>query len=573
MLIKEMESVFIHLGLILLTTFIISYIAKIFKQPLIIGYILSGIVISPFIIIFGASREIIDIFSQFGITLLLFIVGLHLNPKVVREMGLYSVLIGLGQMILTFCITFIVSVYFLKIPPIPSIYLGIALMLSSTILIMKLLSDEKNLESLNGKISIGILIIQDLVAILILIIISSFGSEGTFISTSLKSLLFGVVTIIVLFFCGFFIIPKILNSISKSQELLFLFSICFCFVIAALFSYLGLSIEIGALIAGIILSVSPYSIEISSKIKPLRDFFIIIFFIILGLNIDILEIKSIFINSIIFALIALLIKPLIIMLLMSVSGFTKRNNFLVGTTLGQISEFSFIIFTLGVSLGHINSQLLSTITLTGIITITLSAYMIIYSNKIYSKVSFLFWWLEKKENHKRKENLNPYNVILFGYNRIGFEILLSLKKIKKKYLVIDFNPDIIKNLEKMGISSLYGDADDVDFLEELPLEKAELVISTIPDIETNLLLVESIRRENKKAIIIGRAHNIEDALKLYKRGASYVLTPHFLGGEYISKMIENSSMDKIKYEKEKEKHIRKLNEIKKKGMNHHIEKN
>lgn len=569
-----MEQIFVHLAIILFMAFVVSYLFRTFKQPIIIGYIVAGILISPFIIEFGASKEIIDIFSKFGIAFLLFIVGLHLNPKVIKEVGTSSLLIGLGQIIFTFGLGFLISFKILGFNLVASIYIAIALAFSSTIIVMKFLSDKRQLDSLYGKISTGILIIQDLVAIVVLMFISSISSENSLTSFAIKGLLGGFSLILVLFFVGFFIFPKMTKEIAKSQELLFLFSICWCFIVAALFSYFGFSIEIGALIAGVVLSVSPYGTEISSKIRPLRDFFLIIFFIILGLTIQISNVGFIVFNALILSIFVLLFKPLILMIFMAMFGYTKRTNFLVGITLAQISEFSLIILALGLSLGHINKEVFSTLTLTLIITIILSTYFIIYSNKFYEKMSKVVSIFERKKIKEERKIKKEYDAILFGYNRIGFSILRSLKKIKQNYLVVDFNPDIISDLLKLRIPCLYGDIFDAELLEELPLGKIKLAVSTIPDFETNFLLIESIRVVNPDAIIIVTAHQIKDALDLYKKGATYVLTPHFLGGEYVAKMIDDLKMKKEGYEEEKEKHIDMLIKRLKKGQEHpEVERN
>jgi len=561
------QSIFIQLGIILFTAFIVSYVIRFFKQPLIIGYIVAGMIISPYIISFGASKEIIDIFSQFGIAFLLFMVGLHMNPKIIKEIGVTSLLIGIFQMLLTFTLGFFVSL-FLGFDTVSSAFIGIALSFSSTIIIMKLLSDKKQIDSLYGKISIGILIIQDLVAIVVLMFISSVSGGDSLSSIAVKGLIGGTGLIIILFLIGFFVLPLITKRIAQSQELLFLFSITWAFVVAALFSYIGFSIEIGALIAGVVLSISPYSIEISSRIRPLRDFFLIIFFIILGFNVPISNISSVLFNAIIFSIIALVFKPVILMTLTAMFGYTKRTNFLVGTTMGQISEFSLIVLTLGVSLGFIQGEILSTLTLTGIITITLSTYMIMYSNSLYQKASKFISIFERKKIKKEPKIKTKYDYILFGYNRIGFSVLREMKKIKRKYIVVDFNPETISTLSKFGIPSVYGDAYDADFLDELDLENTKIVVTTIPDLETNMILIEKIRQVNKKAIVIVRASEVKDAFDLYKKGASYVLTPYFLGGEHVAKMIGEFETNAKDYKKESEKHMKMLLDIEKKGRKH-----
>jgi voltage-gated potassium channel Kch len=194
--------------------------------------------------------------------------------------------------------------------------------------------------------------------------------------------------------------------------------------------------------------------------------------------------------------------------------------------------------------------------------------MIIYSNAIYRKLSKHLGLFEKKRPTENKLKSRKIDALLFGYNRIGFSILGSLKKIKKNYLVVDYNPDVIYDLKKLRIPCLYGDVDDEELLSELPLNKVEIVVSTIPDFETNSIIADMIRLVNKKAIIIVRAHSISDALSLYKKGASYVLTPHFLGGEYVARMLAIIKTDEAGYREEKERHIKMLKERFEKGQEH-----
>lgn len=568
----NLEQIFIQLAIILFMAFAASSLIRVFKQPVVIGYILAGIIIAVIIeygfFDIGSSSEIIGIFSKLGVAFLLFIVGLHLNPKIIKEIGTSSLIIGFGQMLLTFVASFLFSMFILKFDLITSSYVGIALMFSSTIIVTKLLSDKGQLDSLYGKISIGILIIQDVVAVGVLMFISSISTNLNFTSLAIRGVLYGTGLIAFLFLIGFFIFPVLIRSIAKSHELLFLFSIFWCFAVASLFDLAGFSIEIGALVAGVVLSISPYSTEISSKVKSLRDFFLILFFIILGLNTQISHISQTLINAILLSLIVLILKPIILICLMALHGHAKRNNFLVGITLAQISEFSLIILAMGVSIGHIDSLILSTLTLTGIIAITLSTYMSNYANEFYKKIYGFISLFERKNIREEKKRKKSYQAILFGYNRIGFSILRSLKKINKSYLVVDFNPDTISDLQKFRIPCLYGDAFDSELLEELSLDKVDLIVSTIPEFETNFLLIEETRLVNPDAIIVVRAHQIEEALQLYKKGASYVLTPHFLGGEYIAKMIEFDKINREKYKEEKEKHIQMLQKMFARGHKH-----
>ena len=274
-------NVFIELSVIIVIATLISGLMRLLKQPLIIGYILTGILLSPFFLNLIKSTDTITIFSQIGVSFLLFIVGLSLSPNVIREVGKISLITGVGQVIFTTLIGFFIS-KLLGFSNVASMYIAIALAFSSTIIIMKLLSDKNDLDKLYGKISIGFLLVQDLIAIFILIIISSMSRELTVSATLLGLIFKGLVLIIILLLTGKYILPKLSNFFARSQEFLFLFSIGWGLGLASLFNFIGFSIEIGALLAGIALSVSPYHYEISSKMRPLRDFFIILFFILLG---------------------------------------------------------------------------------------------------------------------------------------------------------------------------------------------------------------------------------------------------------------------------------------------------
>ncbi|MBU1029939.1 MAG: cation:proton antiporter [Nanoarchaeota archaeon] len=563
-------EIFIELSKILIVTVLITGFMRLLKQPAVIGYILSGVIVGPFVFNMINSTNTLTAFSQIGIALLLFFVGLNLNPKVIKDVGKISLITGLGQVIFTTTIGFLIS-KLLGLSTIASLYVAIALAFSSTIIIMKLLSDKKDLESLYGRISIGFLIVQDFIAIGILLVISSLNNGNNLTSLAVESVLKGIGGILVLFVLTIYVIPPLTKIIAKSQEFLLLFSISWCFAIATIFYYLNFSIEVGALLAGMTLSLSPYHYEISSKLKPLRDFFLILFFIMLGSQMVFSNIYQNIGLILIFSFFVLIGNPLIVMILMGLLGYTKRNSFLAGLTVAQISEFSLIVVAMGVSVGHVTNELLSLVTAVGLITFAGSTYMILYSNKLYSMLSKYLTIFERKgkkvDEHKYHKD-NDHEIILIGYNRIGFDILESLKKIKKKFLIIDYDPEVITKLSKEGYDCRYGDADDSELLNELNFSKAKMVISTIPIIDTNLLLINRVKEENKKAIIAVVSHQIDDAVRLYDEGATYVLMPHFLGGHHMGTMIEEHKLEFNKFLKEKINHIEHLKNRKKIGHEH-----
>ncbi|MFH1365575.1 MAG: cation:proton antiporter [archaeon] len=561
------EELFINLSVILIFGVLVSALMKMLKQPLIIGYIVTGLLVGPSFLNLLASHEAISTFAQIGVAFLLFMVGLHLNPKVIKEVGFVSLVTGIGQVLFTSLIGFFISKA-LGFSFLTSVYISVALTFSSTIIIMKLLSDKRDLDSLYGRIAVGFLIVQDLIAIFALMAISSLAGGSSVSSLLGFTLLKGILLIGSVFLFSVFVLKRLFRFIANSQEFLFLFSIGWCMAISSLFYFFNFSIEIGALLAGVTLSMCPYSTEISSKTKPIRDFFIVLFFILLGSQMVIGDIHSYIFPIIFFSLFILLGNPLIVMILMGVLGYTKRTSFLAGLTVAQISEFSLILIALGIRVGHLSNEILSIVTTVGLITIAGSTYMILYSEKLYNVLSPYLNIFERSKVKEKNKIKKDYKAILFGYNRIGFGILRALKEINKKYLVVDFNPETIKNLSKIGLPCVYGDAYDSEFLDELALDKIDIAISTIPEFETNVLLLEQIRMANSKTIIILRAHNLQEALDLYKKGASYVLTPHFLGGEYIAKMIIEDRTQEKEYKSEREKHIKMLNEMIKRGHEH-----
>ncbi|MBS3084730.1 cation:proton antiporter [Candidatus Pacearchaeota archaeon] len=542
-----MDNPFIQFGLIILAVFGVSIVIRLLKQPLIIGYILTGLLVGPLFLDLLRSSEIINVFSEMGIAFLLFVIGLHLSPKVIKEVGKISLITGIGQIVFTSLIGYFICIS-LGFDVVTSIYIAVALTFSSTIIIMKLLSDKDALEKLYGKISIGFLLVQDLVAIFILIAVSSLSSgEGAAGSLIFSTIIKGAVLIAFLIPISYYVLPKLSNFFAKSQEFLFLFAISWGFGLSLLFTYVGLSIEVGALIAGIMLSMSPYSYEVSSKLKPLRDFFIIFFFIILGSQMTFGDINNMIVPAIILSLFILIGNPIIVMLLMGLLGYSKKTGFMAGLTVAQISEFSLILIALGVKTGSLSPEILSFVTIIGLITIAGSTYLIIYSDAIFNKILGFLTVFERKKLKEKEIPRKSYDYILFGYNRIGFSVIKSFSKITKNFLVVDYNPDVVRDLE---------------------IGKASLIVSTIPEKETNQLILKVIKRGKSKSVAILTARQIEDAIELYHSGADYVILPHFLGGEYTSKLIETAKDNKNVYEKEKVNELKILKERLKKGQKH-----
>ncbi len=591
-----MAEIFIEIGIIIIGASIVAFISRLFKQPLIPAYVIAGIILGPILSII-TNKSIIATLSEIGIAFLLFIVGLEINLKNLKEVGLVASVGGIIKSTLLFSIGFFISIL-LGFSSIEGAYLGLIIAFSSTMVVIKFLSDKKEVSTLHGRIIIGILLVEDIIAVFAITLVNSL--EQLSLAIVLISILKAAILFLIVLFVSRHILGHIFKIAAKTPEVLFLVSISVCFLFGILFNQFGdilifigniivinmtpdlialikpgFSIAIGSFAAGIGLANLPYSIEISSKIKPLKNFFATIFFVSLGLELEFSIFGKIVIPLIILTLVVIIFKPIILILITFMFGYSKRTSFLTGANLAQISEFSLILVTLGLSLGHVSSEIFSITVYMAIITIIFTSYFSNSQNYLYNKFSPYLKYLEKLPFKRviQLENVTgkiENEVILVGYDRVGYSIFNTLRKLKKNFLVIDFNPEIIRKLIRQKINCIYGDIGDIEVINRLRLEKARIVISTIPMFKNNLLLIKKTKEANKKATIFMIANQVDEALVLYDAGADYVILPHFLGGERVSFLLEDFTEDLKSLTSLIEKKIEHIKELKKrKQMGYH----
>lgn len=551
-----MGNIFLDLSVIIVIAALFSLIFRFFRQPEILAYILTGIFISTVPFLGSPNKDFLQTLSNLGITLLLFMVGLEIKISELASIGKTIIFSSLGQIFITFALGFLASSLF-GFNAITSVYVATALTFSSTIIVVKLLSDQRELHSLHAKFSVGILLIQDIVAIIFLMILSGFSLEtGGFISlVNLAAIAVkGFMLLAFIAFLSKYVFPKVVDFVAKSPETLFLVSLAWVFGLAAIVSskYVGFSIEIGGFLAGVALANSLVSYQIIAKAKILRDFFIVIFFVLLGLQMSFANIGQIIIPAIILSLFVLLLKPLIVMAIFGILGYRKRTSFLTGVSLSQISEFSLILIFLGFKLGHINQNIVSLITLVGIITFAVSTYGITHWKSLYKKVAGRIEFMERANPRKdlifeSDENLDELSghVVVVGGDQMGESIVEALEDRDREVIIVDFDPNMIKKYENKKVHRIFGDISDLDIQQRAKIDEAKLVISTIPDIQDNLLLLKELKHENRKAKIVMMALDVKDAKELYKEGADYVILPHLAGGRQIAKFILDDNLDRI----------------------------
>ncbi|MEO8691227.1 MAG: cation:proton antiporter [Candidatus Saccharimonas sp.] len=551
-----MEStIFTQISLVIGVAAVISVIMRLLRQPLIMGYIITGIVVGPSILNLVQAKEAFGSFSELGITLLLFIIGLGLNAGVIRSLGRVSVVTA-GILLASVGTAGYAASIWLGFDQVTALILGISLFFSSTIIILKVLSDNKELSRLYGQISVGIILVDDVVATIALVAVAAFSSHEAFSPLSILILvgkalgLAGLLAIL-----SIYVMPKVGKLFAKSQELLFLFSIAWGMIIATLFQVVGFSHEVGALFAGVCLAGLPYATEMASRIKPLRDFFIVIFFITLGEMFTFDAIKDSLVPAIILSLIVIIGKPFFVLVGLGLQRYTKLTSFKAAVHLSQISEFSIILVIFAATSGLIQERAVAVIALVALITIGVSTYLMKYDDQLYKLFIRPLRLFERKNTSERVQRRPLYPIILVGFHKGGHEYLKTFRDIKQRYLVVDYDPDVIDHLEEQGIRHAYGDVTDEEFLEEVNAGSAQLIVSTVTDTSTNLLLVRYIRRHSQKMSFICHAESYQDAATLYEHGASYVSLPHFIGSERISSFIKKHGIGQDALKTYRDKHL------------------
>lgn len=551
---------FYSISLFLVVAALFGIVAKFLKQPVLIGYLFAGLTLA-YLGLIGDTAGL-ESLGKIGIALLLFLVGLEMNIRELPSLGKVAMFTGLGQIIFTSILGFLLSLL-LGYGVVPSIYIAVALTFSSTIIIVKLLSEKGDLGSLYGKIAIGFLLVQDFVAILILMFLAGLKQGDVsiihFIFIGIKALiLLGVV-----WFLSKKILPYIFNKfVATSPEVMFVGSIAWALGVSALVGGpLGFSFEIGGFLAGLALSNLPEHLNIAAKTRPLRDFFLTIFFLVLGSQLLIHDITSIILPAIVFSLFILIGNPLIVLIIMGVMKYKKRTSFLASVTVAQISEFSFILMAMGYTLGHFGENEVAVVVLVGVVTMTISTYLILGADKIYLKIKKYLSIFERKNSREEilvSEVDLDNHVVLIGGGRTGKSLITYLKKTRTPFIVVDYNPKVFSNLAAEKISVILGDVDDSDVLDLAKIEKSRMVISAAPNIHDNLALLEYVKSLKIRPLVIVKAGTREEALKLYEAGASYVLLPEIIAGEYLRHIFVSHGLGEARIKKMGKGHFNRL---------------
>jgi Kef-type K+ transport system membrane component KefB/Trk K+ transport system NAD-binding subunit len=527
------EAVFYEIALILSLATLLGLLGQWLRQPLIIMFLATGILAGPGFLGIIRSYDQIEMLAQIGIALLLFIVGLKLDWHLIRTTGPVALATGLGQILFTSAIGMGIALG-LGMTLIRSAYVAVALTFSSTIIIVKLLSDKKEIDSLHGQIAIGFLIVQDIAAVLSLVGLTSFGStlttEGSAFWTALTIAIKGLGLLTGVALLMKWVLPGLTRSLAGTQETLILFAIAWAVLLGAISDLLGFGKEVGAFLAGVSLASTGYRDAIGGRLGSLRDFLLLFFFIDLGARLDWSTVGSQVGPSILFSLFVLIGNPLIVMVVMGAMGYRRRTAFLAGLTVAQISEFSLIVAALGLDLGHITPEDRGLITLVGVLTIFVSTYLILYSGPLYHLLSGVLKPFERRHPFREDQacclkEAPPVDVILVGLGNYGSGLAEHILRRRLTVIGVDFDPAALAKWRARGISVLYGDIADPEIHAQLPLEKARWVVSTVRSFELNRGLIQLLRHRGYRDKVAVTATSEEEAALLGEQGAQVVFRP------------------------------------------------
>ena len=549
-----MDLFVVELVAVFVIAVLVGIVFRYLGLPSIIGHVLSGFVIGLSGLISSPSVEVLELLGTLGVTLLLFLVGLEMNWTEIRKVGKEAVFIFVGQTLLLTAVYMVFGLFAVGFSPLAAVFFAIAMTFSSTIVAVKVLSEKRELESYSGRLTLGILLLQDILAIGILVFLPSAGggTDAFGLGTLLAKLLSLVLAVNVV---GHFLISQLMRYVIKTAEDLVLFSLSwFALVIFGSVKLLGLSPEIGGLLAGLSLSTSWGHFQIISKIRVLRDVFLTMFFVLLGFQVGLggVDWKLL----LVLVPMIILVKFLVTHMVSRLVGLSGRNALMLGINMTQVSEFSLVIMSAGLATGLWNEPLVRAVTLAGLFSMALSTILISNSEKLsikISKISKLLFKFSGKNKQIKVEHKN--HIVLFGGDRTGKSILAFLKKIGEETVVVDFNPQVITDLKKKGEVVIFADATDPDVLELANIAQAKLVISTIKSLNDSLSLISELRNRKIEVPVIADAESLAQAKELYQAGVAYVIFPHFVSGWHMGQVIKKYGIDKdilAKYKKKQD---------------------
>ncbi len=475
------------LAVLVVAAAVVAFLGRRARMPSIVSYLLAGLLIGPF---FGwmtpqAHQDVaLETISKMGIVLLLFLVGVELSLERIRQVGKVAVAAGIGQVLFTAAGGFALA-WLLGLDIMASIFVATALTFSSTVVVVKLLDQKGDLKSLYGRIAVGIFLVQDLVVIVILTLLAGLGEPETTtlgaLAVSLAKAFGGVLLLLgVAVFAARHLLARPFGWATRAPRILYMWSLAWCFGFVLAAKALGLSVEIGAFLAGLAIAQLDVADDLRRRIHPLMNFFVAIFFVSLGAQTELAAAADDWLEAIVLSLFVLIGNPFIFMWIIARYGYSERTSFFTSITVAQISEFSFVFAALGVGMGLIDQGVLSLVTVVGVVTISVSAYMILYNRQLYELIARtgllgLFGASDQEDEAAEPTELSGH-VVVVGMNPLGRSVAERLHELGEQVVAVDTD---WHKLSGLPCKTLIGDIDFLSTIEDADIEHAKLAFSAL----------------------------------------------------------------------------------------------
>ncbi|HUG65447.1 MAG TPA: cation:proton antiporter [Gaiellaceae bacterium] len=534
-------ELFEDIAVILLVSAIAGLVAIRLRQPLVVAFIAVGVVVGPSALGVVGPGDELELFAELGIAILLFVVGLKLDLHVVRRLGPVAVAVGFVQVALIAAGGLLLALV-LGFDTVSAAYIGVGLAFSSTVIVVKLLSDRRELETLHGRLSVGILIVQDIVVVVALIVVATTGERTGSLAAEVLSVV-GRSTALLLVVAALmrWVLEPLLHAVARSSELLVLFAIAWATSLAALGEIAGIGTEVGAFLAGFALASTPYREAIGSRLVSVRDFLLLFFFIDLGSRLDLAEARHELLAAFFLAAFVLVVKPLVIAALLTTMRYRSRVALETGVTLGQISEFSLILAALGLSVGQIGDEVVTVLAVVALVTIAATSYVSAGSETIARRLAPALARLERPGPIRDVPDEGPRpEVVVLGLGRFGHRVVGGLMDRGVDVLAVDFDPVAVSRWHGEGVRVVYGDVEDPELPTMLPLPESGWIVSTVRHTDTNLALLHAVRHHGYRGKVAVAAHHDADVGRLEEAGANRVLLPYASAAAEVVELVAPS---------------------------------
>ncbi|MFB6200094.1 MAG: cation:proton antiporter [Candidatus Nanohaloarchaea archaeon] len=544
------------LALLVITATVISYIAYKLNQPAVIAYLVTGILLGPAILSIAGETEATQIFSELGLVFLLFLIGLEINLKKVKEIAKPALITGTAQMLAS-TILIIPLTLLLGFKPVEAAVIGIACMFSSTALVVKMLSDLNESSSLPGRLNLGILLTQDLAVVLLMAVIGLNAGSPTAAALHLIEIigLIAVVAVVSLL-SSRKLLPKMLKHVSQDKHSFLIHGLAWAFVFISTAQFLNLSLEIGAFIAGLGFAQLPYSSELTERVRPMTDLFMAAFFINFGLKITPGSLLAIIPEALILSAAVMASKLIIFFVTLDRLKFTPSTSLKSALNLTQISEFSLIFAAVAASQNLIGSEIIGLISLTALITMGISSILIFNKQKAEKLLEPVIKLFEAEEKTDLEIKSVKDHAVVLGYDTLTQNLMDELEHQYSDIVIIDKNPDNVEKLAEQSHEFIFGDFRHSEIRESAAIRDAAIIISTASSFEVNKEVVEF---SNHDTTLFVEADTVDQAEELYEMGADYVIVRNIIAGEKLGELLKTFFNNRQKFKEKAEQHKNSLN--------------